>query len=521
MLNNLYGVDIMEEATEICKLRLFLKLVAQVTPNHSLPNYGIEPLPDIDFNIRAGNSLVGFANYDQVKKAVEGSQQLKLDLFSDMTRIDEKAKRVSQVYQTFRDIQTSTVNGSDFTGTKQLLQESLDSLNEELNEYLAREYGIDVQKKQEWEKWKLSHCPFHWFVEFYGIISRGGFDVIIGNPPYVEYSKLNYSISSNNYKVNFKPDIYAAIIERSICIIKKQGKLSMIVPVSIFSTKGFVSLQKFIIDNFNNIWISNFADSCKLFQGITKRLTIIILSNHQKSAFYQTKYYKEKYNSDLFKIIKYQKLEKLYYTVEGSIPKIFDSIEKSILNKVFNDKNQLIQNCQSQEGKSLYFTRTLRNFCLFHHEKPYRLDKDNNKVYASEIIEVKYYQYLYWLILSIFNSNLFVWFYNLFSDMRHINKGINELFMIPQERNKTTVNQHLQQLILSLMNSYEDNVQIKKANSSGIRERYYQPRLSKPIIDEIDKILAEHYGFTEAELDFIINYDIKYRMGKELEEDDN
>jgi hypothetical protein len=105
--------------------------------------------------------------------------------------------------------------------------------------------------------------------------------------------------------------------------------------------------------------------------------------------------------------------------------------------------------------------------------------------------------------------------------MRHINKGINELFMIPQERNKTTVNQHLQQLILSLMNSYEDNVQIKKANSSGIRERYYQPRLSKPIIDEIDKILAEHYGLTEAELDFIINYDIKYRMGKELEEEDN
>jgi len=38
-------------------------------------------------------------------------------------------------------------------------------------------------------------------------------------------------------------------------------------------------------------------------------------------------------------------------------------------------------------------------------------------------------------------------------------------------------------------------------------------KLSKPIIDEIDKVLAKHYGFTEEELDFIINYDIKYRMG--------
>lgn len=44
-------------------------------------------------------------------------------------------------------------------------------------------------------------------------------------------------------------------------------------------------------------------------------------------------------------------------------------------------------------------------------------------------------------------------------------------------------------------------------------------KLSKPIIDEIDKVLARHYGFTEEELDFIINYDIKYRMGDELSGD--
>ncbi len=47
----------------------------------------------------------------------------------------------------------------------------------------------------------------------------------------------------------------------------------------------------------------------------------------------------------------------------------------------------------------------------------------------------------------------------------------------------------------------------------------FQPRKSKPIIDEIDRVLARHYGFTEEELDFIINYDIKYRMGKDSEED--
>ena len=54
ILNNLFGVDIMEEAVEICKLRLFLKLAAQVEPDTTRDNLGIEPLPDIDFNIRAG-----------------------------------------------------------------------------------------------------------------------------------------------------------------------------------------------------------------------------------------------------------------------------------------------------------------------------------------------------------------------------------------------------------------------------------------------------------------------------------
>ncbi len=66
IVNNLYGVDIMEEAVEICKLRLFLKLVAQVDRVKDL-----EPLPDIDFNIRPGNTLVGFVSVDEIRRAAE------------------------------------------------------------------------------------------------------------------------------------------------------------------------------------------------------------------------------------------------------------------------------------------------------------------------------------------------------------------------------------------------------------------------------------------------------------------
>lgn len=49
-----------------------------------------------------------------------------------------------------------------------------------------------------------------------------------------------------------------------------------------------------------------------------------------------------------------------------------------------------------------------------------------------------------------------------------------------------------------------------------MEKQHFFIKYSKPIIDEIDMVLAKHYGFTDAELDFIINYDIKYRMGDEL-----
>ena len=72
------------------------------------------------------------------------------------------------------------------------------------------------------------------------------------------------------------------------------------------------------------------------------------------------------------------------------------------------------------------------------------------------------------------------------------------------------------------MKDFEANKKRKntyyKATGNVIYDEYY-PKLSKPIIDEIDKVLAHHYGFTEDELDFIINYDIKYRMGDELNDE--
>ena len=76
-----------------------------------------------------------------------------------------------------------------------------------------------------------------------------------------------------------------------------------------------------------------------------------------------------------------------------------------------------------------------------------------------------------------------------------------------------------------LQEDYQKNSVVKTRNYSKrgrsfvMQKQYFFIKKSKTIIDEIDKLLASHYGFTEEELDFIINYDIKYRMGDELNEE--
>jgi hypothetical protein len=151
ILNNLFGVDIMEEAVEICKLRLFLKLAAQVEPHASAQNLGIEPLPDIDFNIRAGNTLIGYSNFEEAKKVIAS----RLDLDNAMERIAIRAADLQQTLDVFRQLQTDG-DGSVPTEHKLELRQRLKALDGELNRYLAAEDGVEANNKEAYAEWVTS-----------------------------------------------------------------------------------------------------------------------------------------------------------------------------------------------------------------------------------------------------------------------------------------------------------------------------------------------------------------------------
>ena len=177
---------------------------------------------------RALKTLVGYATADQARKAftekVAGKRVQKTLMFGDVDdaykRFEEDLLIVEKSFRQFRDQQT-THGGRVTHKDKQDLRQRLEKLDAELDRFLASEYGIAAGSyksktlyEEAFTKWKESHQPFHWLVEFYGIMHGGGFDVIIGNPPYVEYSKVKKEYQIKAYKTENCGNLYAYVIER-------------------------------------------------------------------------------------------------------------------------------------------------------------------------------------------------------------------------------------------------------------------------------------------------------------------
>ena len=270
IVDNLFGVDIMAEAVEICKLRLFLKLIAHADPVPGKMNLGIEPLPDVDFNILWGNTLVGFANNDEVQRVV-GSR---LDFDDTMGRIKEKAHAVDDLAKAFRQAQTAR-NIHTEPEQKTALEKSLRNLEHELNGYLAGLYGITSQESMAYTKWLENHKPFHWYVEFYGTMARGGIEVVVGNPPYLDFrAEIGYGVIG--YKTKDTRNLYSLILERCQELVSSKGRQGYIVPVSSVSTEGYLSLQNILLRC--GLLFSSFDDRpAHLFTGLDKNTLSILL----------------------------------------------------------------------------------------------------------------------------------------------------------------------------------------------------------------------------------------------------
>ena len=285
---SLFGVDYLESATELCQLRLWLWLVE---PSSGYKNEMLkDSLPNIDFNIRWGNSLVGYHNFD-MDQSLENKNKSLITLIEDYymeknnSKKDEEIRDLlfhlrAELYDQFN--KQFRINTSKFFENMKKEKNIQDRLKKS-RDYTSRNGQLEI----------LNFLKiFHWNVDFYNILKTGGFDILIGNPPYVRADveddfhilqrELLKSLNKEYPSLFEKWDVFVAFIELSFrYLLKENGKFGYIVSNALCTVKYAKRIREFLVTE-HKISSINFIEDFEVFKGIGV-IPIIFFAEHHKT----------------------------------------------------------------------------------------------------------------------------------------------------------------------------------------------------------------------------------------------
>ena len=173
--NNIYGVDIMEPAVEIGKLRLWLSIISELR-GEDLEDLDVEEiaLPNITFNVRQGNSLIGYVGFpEETEDGLATFERWSED--SVRSRYEDVIEQI-ELYEEYSAFPERAEEH------RQQANELLKQYREELDNNILEDFSDIVEGVTENDL--EEYTPFHWVLEFAEVYAEGGFDVVVGNPPW-------------------------------------------------------------------------------------------------------------------------------------------------------------------------------------------------------------------------------------------------------------------------------------------------------------------------------------------------
>jgi type I restriction-modification system DNA methylase subunit len=567
--HNLFGLDIDPNAVEIARLRLWLSLIEEVADTEH-----IETLPNIDFNIITGNSLLGWLDENlqthpltnllddsYIKETLANlrvSYKDRIDSIRDLMqkmRIEDTIKAYEALVEIY-----SSESGENAVRLRETLEHIRKRLYEVINssylDLLHEKSNLSKNDLNELAKNLASRTPFHWRADFADVFLNEGFDVVTGNPPYIEDRNNNaYDLrivqSTKKTKKGKKkkveePFLYASkdcgnthayFIERSIKFLRNGGRFGFIVPIALVSTDRMSRIRKFIHVNSSEAEYYNFDDRPgKIFNGIEDcRQTILVTEKGAGLSYVVTSKYNRWKSEDRSKLLKSLQTHK--WKLPNStdpIPKIGTKIEEDILQRLQQKSGgKSVQDCLKDSGTRIWYHNAPRYWIHAHTEDylpkvEYYNKLEENKVTGEKLPyglkETKVSSHYKPVTLEkddaaiingLLNSSLFYWWFVVWSDGRDLLADHIKSFPISLEAFSQTMKDRLKKLVEELMKSYDKNSNIKVNERMGgyaIKIKEIIPSKSKAIIDEIDDIFAEYFGFNQKEEEFIRKFDIEFRM---------
>jgi tRNA1(Val) A37 N6-methylase TrmN6 len=508
--NNLYGLDIMREATATCKLRLFLALLARLETAAEL-----QSLADLRFNIQTGNALVGFVTLSEVFAGREADTAKALSV---QATPDQASDWVQEIEQRVLDLQQlQSVADSQIEQQRVNLEHGKD-WRTSLDSSLACLYGLDAEHSsgEQFAYWQTTFQPFHWLIEWSDILSHGGFDIIIGNPPYISYSRIKEIYQVRALRTLTCGNLCAYVLERAMTVLSPRGRCGMVVPVSTIASESYSSLCQLLLEK--QIWISSYSNRpARLFAGVEQRVAILLIRNVDARAVWTSAYqhWYEPEREHLFTTLSYTAAS--IWEPAGTPVKSGSEMAEAIFSRLVQRHGFPLLDCRQANAAvwvhngPTYWVRALP----FQPNAGQRSSRSEH--YCRLPVEN---QETAFVLAAILSSSTFYFFYKLISNCRDL--GQKELRYFPLGELRPASRARLALLGRSLAQYLKESAARRTRHYHGGGQGYeshyeeYYPARARDVLDQIDGVLAEHYGFTAEELDFLLHYESKYRHPRNM-----
>lgn len=324
------------------------------------------------------------------------------------------------------------------------------------------------------------------------------FDIIVGNPPYVEYGKYQ---KENKCKLeNNFGNIYADVLKNSINMSNENTVLGYIIPLSYIATPRMNKIRKYIYEKSEKQFLLNFADrpDC-LFTGVHQKLTILIFKLGNESKEIYSSNYKHWYKEERKQLLNGREINKISnYDIMDYIPKIGNKIEESIYKKIYTEEKNNLYNLQDINGNEL-FINMRATFWI----KAFTFNPGSN-----EYKGFKYKDGDYYFILCLLNSSLFWLYWTIISDCWHITTKELKHCILPNELKDNKIYENLYKKLEHKLEKTKKYIGSKQTNYE------YKHKLCKDIIDEIDDCIGETYKLNKEEIKYCKNFALKYRVSE-------
>ena len=568
--NNLFGVDINENSCEITKLRLWIELLKNsyylqkdddgFDENLNDEIHQMQTLPNIDINIKCGNSLISYfelnrslTHYPNIKERMQKYKSVIKDykegFFDDKMRIEKEIKALKESFRTFCFKDKFNKEIKVFTAKCEAYSKKYGNFlakdDENLSLYIAQSFSFfdfDESKarlefsalKKEYESiFNLeSKKPFEWRFEFPEVLNENGefmgFDLVVGNPPYVLILKehKDYIKYKQSYKTasGGKINLYNLFFENSLKLIKRNGFLSFITPNTYLSGTDTKNLREILLNETSIYEIIEYTEKQKVFDKVTQAVATIFLTN-QKLSNHQIKLTTSKQGeqiclqddlrkrnlllaiSPLILKIEQQKarLKDCFDIFQGEVnlttKKQFFSLEKGE-NRLLMWRGDNVGKYYPQSQPKEWCDKTASNLdCkkarIVMQQVSNQSQKFRTKAFISSenficgnstnyLISKHNENLLFYL--GLINSQVFNFYFNYFSFTNHLTVSGLEKVPIP------TINSKNQSLVDKIINLVDKILALKAQNSSADTNK-----LEK----DIDNLIYKLYNLSPSEIQII------------------